>query len=92
MYQDHFEAVFEHVTGLEIQREGGRFAVRIDGQVIDLPGATNFEFRPYSPLIVNHIYLGNETGGDEWKCSLSFMRPRQVRLSNAAPRCYVYID
>ncbi len=92
MYQQNFHAVFEHVTGLDISRENDRYTVHIDGQSIDLPEATNFEFRPSSPLIINHIYLGNETGGEELKFRLSFMRPRNVRLSNAAPRCYVYIE
>jgi hypothetical protein len=84
--------VFNEVPFLEISREAGKYSARIGGETVILPETTNFEFRPSSPLMLQHLYLGNETGGEEWKCTLTFLRPRRVRLTNGLPRCYVHID
>ena len=92
MYQENIDVAFNEVSHLEIRREAGGYSAYIEGETIVLPEATNFEFRPSSPLILNHMYLGNETGGDEWKCRITFMRPRRVRLTNGLLRCYVHID
>jgi hypothetical protein len=91
MYQDHFDAVYNEISELEITRESKGFTVRMGPQTVTLPEATNFEFRPGSPMMVKHIYLGSEDGKG-CRCHITFLRPRRVRSSGAVPRCYMYID
>jgi hypothetical protein len=91
MTSEHFDAEYDHVSAISITRENGGFSVCLGDQTVSLPEATNFEFRPGSPMMIKHLYLGSESG-EGYACHVTFLRPRRIRLSNAAPRCYVYID
>lgn len=91
MTSDHFDALYDHISSISITREDGGFSVCLGDQAVPLPETTGFEFRPGSPVMLQHLYLGNESGGG-YTCRVTFLRPRRIRLSGAAPRCYLHID
>lgn len=91
MNDEQSGTVYEEISTMEITRDRKGFSVLMGNRAVILPDATNFEFRPQSPMMIEHLYLGSESG-EGYRCRITFLRPRGVRLLNAKPRCYVYID
>ncbi len=91
MSTDQLGTVYEDISGMKIVRKTRGFSIGLDSEEVVLPKATSFELRPQSPMMVKHIYLGSGDGED-WRCELTFLRPRRVRLFSGEPLCYFYID
>ena len=91
MNEEQTGTMYEDISTMEIAREAEGFTVLLGNRAVTLPETTNFEIRLQSPMLVEHLYLGSENG-EGYRCKISFLRPRGVRLSNSIPRCYVYID
>ncbi len=90
------EACFNVVKDISISRLKKGYSITINNsETIGLSNTTNFDWRIAReiPPTLNHIYFGNETGGNkEFNFHITFNEPCYVRISNGDPRCYVHIE
>jgi len=93
MKANHVEAAFENVSSFSITKEKQGYSFHTGGQTLELPDATNFEWRCEKPVAISHLYHGSETGsGDDRQLRVQLERPCVVKVSCPDARCYVYIE
>jgi hypothetical protein len=86
------DKVFKNVTRLSIKKATKGYTLEIGTEHVDLPIATNFEWRTRTSKTINikNMYFGNETGSEnDFSFNISFSKPYNVQLQNVDPRCYL---
>ena len=96
MKNESADNTFRNVKRISISRMNQGYNLAVDGrQEIELPDATNFEWRIVeggSPSLY-HMYFGNESGdANEYNFYVTFTDPCEVRITNGHPRCYIHIE
>ncbi|GEM_PF-804447 len=93
MTNERVEEVFENVEHISYQKEPTGYNIEIGQRRLQVPMATNFEWRMEQPVKITHMYFGNETREyNDFSFKISFSLPCSVRIQNVDARCYLYVS